>query len=83
MYCQLVHLCWRSVARTHTHTHTHFLYTLSASVFTPVPTHVCSTLQDKITLVKKSFKIPEYYQFGESVVVPMWAGQEVEWQVQP
>jgi dihydroorotase len=36
---------------------------------------------DKITLVRELMKIPESYQFGDSVVVPMWAGEELSWTV--
>lgn len=36
---------------------------------------------DKITLVRELTKIPESYQFGDSVVVPMWAGEELSWTV--
>lgn len=38
-------------------------------------------LQDKITLIKQATIIPEQYELGQSVVVPMWAGQEVPWRV--
>ncbi|KAG1672368.1 hypothetical protein FOA52_010986 [Chlamydomonas sp. UWO 241] len=34
---------------------------------------------DTVTLVRSPATIPESYLFGDSVVVPMWAGQELEW----
>jgi dihydroorotase len=33
-------------------------------------------------LVKEEWTVPESYTFGDSVVVPMWAGQTVAWKVQ-
>ncbi|GAX73414.1 hypothetical protein CEUSTIGMA_g866.t1 [Chlamydomonas eustigma] len=38
---------------------------------------------DKITLVKEAVEVPDSYQFGENngVVVPMRAGEHVEWRV--
>ncbi|KAL4539383.1 hypothetical protein Ndes2437B_g02238 [Nannochloris sp. 'desiccata'] len=36
---------------------------------------------DTVTLKKKGWKVPQSYQFGDTVVVPMWAGQECPWQV--
>jgi dihydroorotase len=38
--------------------------------------------QGTITLVKQPLLIPESYSFGEGVVVPMWAVEEMRWQVQ-
>ena len=35
----------------------------------------------KITLEKKPWTVPETYEFGGDVVVPFFAGEEVEWQV--
>eukprot|EP00798_Chlamydomonas_sp_ICE-L_P003065 gene3065-13084_t len=35
----------------------------------------------KMTLAKRPLKIPDSYVFGDATVVPMWAGQEVQWQV--
>ncbi len=32
-----------------------------------------------ITLEKDPWRIPDSYEFGGSVVVPMWAGQEIQW----
>eukprot|EP00967_Tisochrysis_lutea_P139435 scaffold253328_cov14-Tisochrysis_lutea.AAC.1 len=37
-------------------------------------------LQGTITLVKQPLLIPDHYSFGDGVVVPMWAGEEVSWQ---
>ncbi len=37
--------------------------------------------QGKVMLVRRPQPIPEHYAFGDSVVVPMWAGQEVPWSV--
>jgi dihydroorotase len=34
-----------------------------------------------ITLVRQPWTIPEEYCFGPASVVPMWAGQELAWQV--
>lgn len=34
-----------------------------------------------VTLVKKEWTIPDSYGFGASVVVPMWAGETLSWQV--
>jgi dihydroorotase len=34
-----------------------------------------------VTLVKKEWTIPDSYGFGTSVVVPMWAGETLSWQV--
>ncbi|KAK9829133.1 hypothetical protein WJX72_004069 [[Myrmecia] bisecta] len=36
---------------------------------------------DNVTLVRQPWTVPARYQFGDSEVVPMWAGQQVEWQV--
>ncbi len=38
---------------------------------------------DKITLEKKSWKVPETMTFGDDVVVPIRAGDDVLWQVKP
>lgn len=35
-----------------------------------------------VTLVRDPWTIPETYKFGGSVVVPMWAGETVQWKVQ-
>lgn len=35
----------------------------------------------KVTLVRESWRIPEEYGFGGSAVVPMWAGQDIDWNV--
>ena len=37
---------------------------------------------DKVTLVKTPVKVPDSFQFGDAVVVPMFAGQEVRWSVE-
>jgi dihydroorotase len=37
--------------------------------------------REKITLQRKSWHVPEEYQFGDGTVVPMWAGQQLDWQV--
>ncbi|MBU2894978.1 dihydroorotase [Colwellia sp. D2M02] len=37
---------------------------------------------DKITLVKKSWSVPETMSFGSDVVVPVRANEEILWQVQ-
>ncbi|KIY97234.1 hypothetical protein MNEG_10730, partial [Monoraphidium neglectum] len=35
-----------------------------------------------VTLVQRPWIIPEHYGFGSSTVVPMWAGQEIGWDVE-
>ncbi len=35
----------------------------------------------KITLIKESWQVPEYYTFGDERLVPFLAGQQLEWQV--
>lgn len=35
----------------------------------------------KVVLRKQPWTVPETFEFGESVVVPMWAGQECPWSV--
>ncbi|KAF5831142.1 dihydroorotase [Dunaliella salina] len=37
--------------------------------------------EGKVTLVKQPLLVPDHYSFGEGVVVPMWAGEEISWQV--
>ncbi|EFN53128.1 hypothetical protein CHLNCDRAFT_137490 [Chlorella variabilis] len=37
---------------------------------------------DKITLRRQPWTVPATYQFGDSEVVPMWAGQECPWSVE-
>ncbi len=37
---------------------------------------------DKITLVKQSWQVPKTMTFGDDVVVPIRAGEQVNWQVQ-
>lgn len=34
-----------------------------------------------VKLVKEQWTIPENYTFGDSIVVPMWAGQTIDWRV--
>lgn len=34
-----------------------------------------------ITLEKTDWTVPEQFEFGDGVVVPMWAGQTISWQV--
>lgn len=38
--------------------------------------------QDQITLVKKPWDIPASYPFGSKTVVPVRAGEQIQWQVQ-
>lgn len=38
-------------------------------------------LQAKITLLRQSMHIPDHYDMGDTVVVPMWAGQELKWRM--
>ncbi len=38
--------------------------------------------KDKITIIKKSWKVPVTMTFGDDVVVPIRAGEEVLWQVE-
>lgn len=37
--------------------------------------------EEKIRLRREGWVVPEWYAFGESVVVPMWAGQQCPWRV--
>jgi dihydroorotase len=34
-----------------------------------------------VTLVKEAWEVPREYAFGESCVIPMWAGQTLSWRV--
>ncbi len=34
-----------------------------------------------VTLVRQPQRVPESYVFGDSQVVPMWAGEDVPWSV--
>lgn len=43
-----------------------------------VPPLLCA---DKVTLQRRPWTVPDSYEFGDSVVVPMWAGQECPWTV--
>jgi len=36
---------------------------------------------ETVTLEKKAWKVPDEYKFGDSVVVPFYAGEEVPWTV--
>eukprot|EP00892_Ulva_mutabilis_P004870 jgi/Ulvmu1/2755/UM014_0213.1 len=36
---------------------------------------------DTLTLVKEPWTVPDSFQFGDDVVVPMWAGLHVDWKV--
>ena len=36
-----------------------------------------------ITLSRKSWTVPASYPFGQDVVVPMWAGEQLRWRVSP
>ena len=38
--------------------------------------------QDQITLVKKPWDVPASYPFGDQTVVPVRAGEQIQWQVQ-
>lgn len=38
--------------------------------------------QDQITLVKKPWDVPASYPFGSQTVVPVRAGEQIQWQVQ-
>lgn len=35
--------------------------------------------QDTVTLVRESCVVPQSLTFGDTCVVPMWAGQELSW----
>ncbi|PNW76681.1 hypothetical protein CHLRE_11g467550v5 [Chlamydomonas reinhardtii] len=37
---------------------------------------------DKLTLVRSPQVVPESYAFGDSTVIPMWAGEQIPWSVQ-
>ena len=37
--------------------------------------------RDTVVLRRKAWVVPEKYEFGESEVVPMWAGRECPWEV--
>lgn len=36
---------------------------------------------ETVTLVKEPWTVPESYKFGDSVVVPMWAGERLDWAI--
>ena len=48
---------------------------------TRTPSRRRSPAADKVTLRRQRWKVPDSYEFGDSVVVPMWAGQECPWTV--
>lgn len=35
----------------------------------------------KVTLVKEAWVAPTEYEFGDATVVPMWAGQTLDWRI--
>lgn len=37
--------------------------------------------KEKITLVKEAWTVPEAFEFGEQVVLPMFASQRLDWVV--
>ena len=37
--------------------------------------------KDRITLVRKEWRVPDSYKFGEHEVVPMRAGESLAWQL--
>jgi len=37
--------------------------------------------ESTITLQKSEWTVPHEFEFGDGVVVPMWAGQTLTWQV--
>ena len=39
------------------------------------------TNSEKVTLEKKSWQMPDYYQFGSDEVIPLRAGEAVGWQL--
>lgn len=39
------------------------------------------TNSSTVTLIKEQWTIPDSFTFGDSVVVPMWAGQTIDWKV--
>lgn len=38
--------------------------------------------EDMVTLVRRPWQVPATYQFGDTEVVPLWAGQTLQWQLQ-
>lgn len=38
--------------------------------------------EDTVTLVRRPWQVPATYQFGDTEVVPLWAGQTLQWQLQ-
>lgn len=38
--------------------------------------------KERITLVRQKFQVPEEFDFGETVVVPMWAGRQLDWSIE-
>ncbi len=37
---------------------------------------------DTVTLRKEPWEVPATYPYGDTTIVPMWAGQRLEWQVE-
>jgi dihydroorotase len=37
---------------------------------------------EKVTLVKKPWMVPNEYNFGDTIVVPFYAGEEIPWTVE-
>ncbi|KAK9819494.1 hypothetical protein WJX81_004524 [Elliptochloris bilobata] len=37
---------------------------------------------ETVTLVKEPWEVPAVYEYGDTSVVPMWAGQRLEWRVE-
>ena len=37
---------------------------------------------ESLTLVREAWQVPDKYTFGDSEVVPMWAGERLQWRVQ-
>ena len=37
--------------------------------------------QDTITLKKESWTVPDYYELGEEKLIPLFAGQQINWRI--
>lgn len=37
--------------------------------------------QDTVTLVREEWRVPREYEFGDTVVVPLWAGKKMRWRM--
>ena len=35
----------------------------------------------KVTLVREEWRVPREYEFGDTVVVPLWAGKKMRWRM--